>query len=81
MSLLAGYPTDLWTCPRIAQVIHRRFGIRYHVDYLPRLLTSLGFSCQKPERRAIERDEPAIARWMQRDWKRIKKKPADGARI
>jgi hypothetical protein len=36
----------------------------------------LGWSCQKPERRAVERDEVAIARWMQQDWPRIKKRCA-----
>lgn len=48
-----GFPTDLWTCPRIAQVIARRFGVRYHVDHLSRLLRSLGWSPQKPQRQAM----------------------------
>ena len=51
----AGFPTDLWTCPRVAQVIAQRFRIRYHVDHIGRLLHSLGWSPQKPARRAIER--------------------------
>ena len=74
-ALASGYPTDLWTCPRIGQVIRQRFGIDFHVDYLPRLMASLGFSCQRPERRAIERDERTIRRWSEQDWPRIKKKP------
>lgn len=68
-----GFSTDLWTCPRIAEVIERHYGVRYHVDHIPRLLGGLGWSCQKPPRRAIERDEEAIVRWVQRDWARIKK--------
>src|SRR5262245_24594192 len=28
----SGFESDLWTCPRVAQLIRRRFGIRYHVD-------------------------------------------------
>jgi transposase len=68
-----GFATDLWTCRRIAKVVRRRFGVRYHVDYVPRLLASLGLSCQKPERQAAERDERAIQRWLERDWPRIKK--------
>jgi transposase len=55
-------------------LIERCYGVRYHVDHIPRLLGSLGFSCQKPERRAVERDEAAIQRWMQQDWPRIKKR-------
>jgi transposase len=77
--LAAGYATDLWTCPRVAQVIAQRFGVRYHPDHIWRLLRALGWSCQKPERRARERDEAAIQRWRQHDWPRIKKRPAAGA--
>ena len=72
----AGYPTDLWTCPRVAGVIGRRFGVHYHVDHVGRLLHALGFSPQKPQRRARERDEEAIQRWICQDWPRIKKKPS-----
>jgi transposase len=39
-----GFATDLWTCPRIGQVIEHRFGVHYHVDAIPRLMASLGFS-------------------------------------
>ena len=39
-----GFGTDLWTCPRIAQLIERRYGVQYHVDAIPRLMASLGFS-------------------------------------
>lgn len=73
----AGFPTDLWTCPRVADLIARRFGVRYHVDHIGRLLRSLGWSPQKPTRRAIERDEAGIQRWIKQEWPRIKKKPAD----
>jgi transposase len=75
-----GFPTDLWTCPRIAAVIAGRFGVRYHVDHVPRLMRRLGFSPQRPERRARERDEDAIRAWIERDWRRIKKRrPAAAA--
>jgi transposase len=73
--LAHGFATDLWTCPRIAQVIEERYGVRYHVDHIPRLMASLGFSSQKPERQASERDEEAIRGWIRRDWRRIKKRP------
>jgi transposase len=42
-----GFDTDLWTCPRIAELIRRRWGIAYHVDAVPRLMAGLGFSLSK----------------------------------
>ena len=72
----AGFATDLWTCPRIAQLIQAKFGTRYHVDHIGRLLRALGWSPQRPARRAVERDEPRIQRWVQQHWPAIKKKPA-----
>jgi transposase len=69
----AGFPNDLWTCPRVLQVIQQQFGVTYHVDYVGTLLHKLGWSVQKPEQRARERDEAAIARWRQVEWPRIKK--------
>jgi transposase len=72
----AGFDNDLWTCPRVAQLIRQRFDIGYHVDHLGRLLRSLGWSPQRPERRARERDEVQIGRWIKEQWPRIKKKPA-----
>jgi transposase len=71
-----GFPTDLWTCPRVAEWIRRRFRVRYHVDHLCRLLRALGWSPQKPERRARERDERAIRRWVRRSWPEVKKTPS-----
>jgi len=73
-ALACGWTTDLWTCPRIAELIDREFGVRYHVDAVPRLMAALGFSCQKPERLAVERDEAAIRHWVAVDWPRIKKR-------
>lgn len=72
----AGFSTDLWTCPRIAKLIRDRFDVSYHVDHVCRLLHSLGLSPQRPERRAIERDEDQIQNWIRTDWPRAKKKPA-----
>jgi transposase len=61
--LAAGFPTDLWSCRRVAEVIERIFGVRYHPDHVWYILRSLGWSCQKPERSARERDEKVIQRW------------------
>src|SRR3989338_4529861 len=72
--LSLGYNTDLWTQRRIAEVIEKRFGIEYHPNHLWRFLTALGWSCQKPEKRARERDEKAIQRWKRYEWPHIKKR-------
>jgi transposase len=69
----AGYANDFWTCRRIAAVVEKRFGVRYHPDYIGQMLHDLGWTCQKPEQRARESDDAATARWRRRDWPRIKK--------
>lgn len=68
-----GFATELWTGPRVAQLIQGKFQVTYHSRYLPDLLRKLGFSCQKPERQARQRDDQAVAERIDRDWKRIKK--------
>jgi transposase len=72
--LAAGFRTDLWTCRRVAEVILQQFGIQYHPDHVGRLLHALGFTQQKPQRRAQERNEAAIEEWRKRAWARIKKR-------
>jgi len=68
-----GYSTDLWTTARLAEVIEEKFGIRYHRDHIGRLMKSLGWSRQKPTKRALERDEEAIKKWKRYKWPRVKK--------
>jgi transposase len=70
-----GYKTELWTTRRLAEVIERRYKIRFNSNYLAEWLTRRGYSPQKPESKAVERDNPAIARWVAEDWPRIKKSP------
>jgi len=70
-----GFPTELWTTQRVAQVIKARFGIAYHPDHVGRLLGQIGWSCQRPTTRASQRNEPAIRRWKQETWPHLKKKP------
>jgi transposase len=74
--LASGYATDLWTCRRVAEVVQQKFGVSYHPDHLGRILHDLGFTPQKPEQQARERDEAAIARWRKQDWPRLKRGPA-----
>src|SRR6266851_9626449 len=69
--LRAGYRTDLWTLPRVAALIRQQFGVHYHPAHVWKVLTGLGWSCQKPERRAVER-------WKRSAWPRIKKRRPPG---
>ena len=68
-----GYRTDIWTTRRVADVVKKKFRVNYHPDHIGRLLHALGWSHQKPQRRAIERDEQAIARWKNSVWPWVKK--------
>jgi len=74
-----GFSTNLWTLDRVAQVIEREFGVQYHPAHVWRILDGLGWSCQKPERRARERDEEVIQQWRDQEWPRIKRGPAEQA--
>ena len=70
-----GFPNELWTLKRIAAVIQVEFGARYHPSHVWKLLHRLGWSCQVPDSRPIERDEQAIAHWRRYKWPAIKKSP------
>ena len=70
-----GYRTALWTTQRIAALIDRRLGVHYHRNHVGKLLHQLGWSHQKPERRAVERDEAAIAAWKRGGWPRVRNTP------
>lgn len=74
----AGYQTELWTLKRIAKVIWQEFRVRYRPNALWYLLRGMGWSCQKPQRRACQRDEAAIAHWTHYRWPHIKKGCAPG---
>lgn len=74
-----GFRGDVWTASRIAAVIERTFGVRYHRDHVSRLLRQAGWSRQRPIQRATQRDEAAIAHWHEERWPAIKKKRATKA--
>ena len=63
-----GYAEDYWTLDRIAQLIWQLFGLRYHPSGVWHLLHRLGWSCQKPQRRALQRDDEAIEHWKRYSW-------------
>jgi len=69
-----GYPTPLWTCQRVAHLIKKQFGIRYHPGHVWKLLVRLGWSPQRPVGQARQRDEQAIRQWRRRTWPAAKKK-------
>lgn len=73
-----GFGTELWTLPRVAQVITRQTGVRYHPGHVWRILRALHWTLQRPARRAAERDEAAIRQWVHTRWPGVKKTP-DGA--
>ena len=69
-----GFKNDVWTLKRIAAVIHKEFGVRYHPSHVWKLLQRLGFSHQKPERRAIERDDEEVERWRKKVWPQYRRR-------
>jgi transposase len=75
-----GFPTDLWTLPRIAVLIRRQTGVRYHPGHVWKILRQLGWSLQRPTTRAREQDEAAVARWRSETWPALKKTPPGAAR-
>ena len=70
----SGFDSDLWTCPRIAQVIEDEFQVDYHPAHVWKILRKLGLSCQKPERRAREQNPQAVEQWRKKSWPQIKKR-------
>lgn len=74
-AVASGFPTEVWTLARISRVIRERYGVKYHQGHVWRLLGSMGFSCQQPTRRAVERDEENIRHWKRYKWPALKKKP------
>jgi transposase len=74
-----GYETSLWTSHRVADLIEQKCGIRYTDVHVWRILRDLGWSCQRPTGKALERDEKAIRRWRRVRWPELKKSPKSKA--
>jgi transposase len=73
-----GFVGQLWTLDRIALVIERLTGVRHYPAHVWAILSyRLGWSVQRPRRRAAERDQAAIDRWVAASWPRIKQTPID----
>jgi transposase len=71
----SGYTSGVWTGPRIGDLIHRRFGVRYHNHHVPRLLHQLGFSVQRPRKRLARADHEAQEFWLNKTLPALKKRP------
>lgn len=69
-----GYSTDFWTLKRIAGVIRKVAKVSHHPGHIWYILRDMGWTCQKPEKKAKERNEKAIKNWLKNTWPRIKKK-------
>jgi len=72
-----GFGTELWTLKRVGAVIERQHGVRFSQTHVWRILGEMGFSPQKPEKRAIERNDDAVRAWKRRTWPALKKKPRE----
>jgi len=73
-----GFSGALWTLPRVAKLIERLTGVKYHEGHVWKILRGvLGFSLQRPVKRAAQRNEAALNAFPSREWRAIKKKPAD----
>src|SRR5438874_6002837 len=68
-----GFRGDVWTAKRVATVIRREFGVRYHPDHVGKLLRAAGWSVQRPITRASQRNETAIEVWRTERWPALKK--------
>jgi len=71
--LAHGFGTELWTLKRVRALIERLYGVRFSEVHVWRLLGAMGFSSQRPDRRALERDEAAVLAWKRKTWPALKK--------
>lgn len=67
-----GFETPLWTCKRIQKIIKDKTGKKIHTTNIMRWLKRINISNQKPQRRASQRDEVVIEKWLNEEWPKIK---------
>ena len=75
-----GFADGVWTLRRVRELIAERLGMEFSISHVHRLMHALGFSAQKPQVRAIERDESAIAHFRRHQWSLVKKRPRKQAK-
>jgi transposase len=76
-----GFPGEVWTCDRVADILWEEFGVWYSRSQVSRILKKLGWTPQVPITRAIQRDEEAIERWRVQSWPALKKKARRERRV
>jgi transposase len=69
-----GFPTELWTGPRVAKLIEQRMNVRMNPNYLIKWLRDRGITPQAVRRRPRGHNEQEMARWQREEWPRILKK-------
>lgn len=72
-AVMQGFATELWTLPRVAQLIRRHFGLSYSDSQVSRILSAMDWSCQRPTRRALRQDPKAVRQWKTKRWPALKK--------
>jgi transposase len=75
-----GFANEVWTAPRVTKVIEHLTGESYHPGHVWRILRQMGWSLQRPARRAAERDDEAVEAWIKDRWPKVKKTPDAGGR-
>jgi len=76
-----GFPTELWTAPRVARLIAKHFHVRFHPRYVNQWLAKRRITPQKPTVRSYKRNDREVRRWLREEWPRIKKVRGVGVRI
>jgi len=66
-----GFETPLWTCKKIKKILQQRFDKKIHTTNIMRWIKKLNITNQKPQRRAFQRDEKAVAMWLSKEWPKI----------
>ena len=68
-----GFSADLWTLPRVATVIRRITGEKFHPGHVWKMLGRLDWSVQKPVQQARERNQEKVDYWVAVRWPAVKK--------
>ena len=67
-----GWANELWTADRVARLLRQRFGVSFHPEHVRKILKRrLGWTSQKPRRKARERDDKEVQRWLGDELPRI----------
>jgi transposase len=75
-----GFAAELWTLPRVASVIEKVTGEKFHPGHVWKILGALNWSVQKPMQQARERNAEKVQYWMEQRWPEVKKTLGAGKR-